>query len=291
MKFITAIKTPYTKKGRIDLNAFSKLVQRQIDANMDGIVVSGTTGEGHLMNWPEQIMLIRHAVNNFGKDIKIIANVGANCTNEAIRATDNCFGLGIDYALQINPYYGKVCDRGMFKHLSTLMEFGPTILYNVPSRTGQDIPVHVVNALSKHSNFAGIKECHSADRSMHHLQNGINVWSGNDDEAPDLFKHGAGVISVASNIVPEFTKNLGSATSEDLEKNQILFDWLFKYPNPIGVNTAMAMMGLCQPVFRMPYLPLERKEREEGKRILEEHFGLDNVNVLNDPDFVIRDKF
>ena len=291
MKVITAIKTPFNKKGRIDFDTFSKLVQRQIDNSINGIVISGTTGEGHLMNWNEQIMLIKHTVDNFGKDIKIIANVGANCTNEAIRATDHCFGMGIDYALQINPYYGKVCDRGMIKHLSILMEFGPTILYNVPSRTGQDIPIDVVNTLSKHTHFAGIKECHSADRSMHHLQNGINVWSGNDDESPALLKQGAGVISVVSNIVPDFTKKLAEgATSENIEKNQILFDWLFKYPNPIGVNTAMAMMGLCQPVFRMPYLPLDRKEREKGKRILEEHFGIES-QVLNDPDFIIKDKF
>ena len=223
MKIITAIKTPYNTKGKIDFNAFSFLVQRQIDAGIKSLVISGTTGEGHLMDWPEQIMLIKHTVDNFGKDIDIIANVGANCTNEAIRATEYAFDLGIDYALQINPYYGKVCNQGMFRHLSLLVHHGPTIVYNVPSRTGQDIPPDVIKKLSSHENFIGIKECHSIDRVNNYVKNNIKVWSGNDDEAPHVTSNGAGVISVISNIVPEFTKNLNSSSLEYLIKLNILF--------------------------------------------------------------------
>ena len=291
-KVITAIKTPFNKKGKIDFNVYSKMVQRQIDNNVKALVISGTTGEGHLMNWTEQIMLIKHTVDLFGNEIDVIANVGANCTNEAMRATEYAFGLGIDCALQINPYYGKVCEEGMYRHLNSLLDFGPSMVYNVPGRTGQDVPESVIRKLNEHENFIGVKECHSLNRVKIYTGLGINVWSGNDDEAPAAYHNynSNGVISVISNIIPEFTNELMEPSgnwNEKNSKNNILFNWLFQKPNPIGVNTALAMMGITEPVFRMPYIPLCKEERVKGKEILETHFKVENVNVLEDEDFTV----
>jgi len=292
MKVITALKTPYTKQGKIDFDTFSKLIQRQIDNNIKSFVVAGTTGEGHLMNWEEQILLIKHTVDNF-KNVEIIANVGANSTNEACRATEFTFGIGIDKALQINPYYGIPCKDGLYSHLSLLMDFGPTMLYNVPSRTGQDIPFEIASTLSTHDNFKGIKECHSEERVKKYVAQNIPVWSGNDNEAAAASVAGAqGVVSVMSNICPEHTLKLMTDNDEiHNEKYNLLFNWLFKKPNPIGVNTALAMMGLTEPVFRLPYLPFTKIERQIGKEILTEHFNIQNVKVLDDNDFIILPTF
>nr|QFG74152.1 MAG: dihydrodipicolinate synthetase family protein [Megaviridae environmental sample] len=290
MKLITAIKTPFNKYNRIDLNAFSNLLSRQIESGINAVVIAGTTGEGHLLNQEERTNLIDYNVRNF--DVNVIANVGSNSTGKAIRATRQAFDVGADYALQVNPYYGKVCNNGMYHHLAECTKYGPTIMYNVPSRTGQDLPIDVVKKLSKLDNFYGIKECHSIERMQEYKNMNINMWCGNDEQTPIVYNLKndtslVGAISVISNIVPEFSKSLVVNNDIDLKKNTILCDWLFQKPNPIGVNTALAMMGYIKPVFRMPYLPLNESERKRGKYILEEYFNVEGISLLKDEDFVI----
>jgi 4-hydroxy-tetrahydrodipicolinate synthase len=104
---ITAIKTPYTSTGRIDLNAYEKIVEFQIANGVDGLIVGGTTGEGHLMNWEEHLTLIEYSVDMFGDKLTIIGNTGSNSTREAVQATKEGFRAGMHGSLQINPYYGK----------------------------------------------------------------------------------------------------------------------------------------------------------------------------------------
>ena len=112
---ITAIKTPYQKTGEIDFLAFDKLVKRQLQAGTDGLVVCGTTGEGHLLNWTENLSLIRHTATSFGKDLVIIGNTGSNSTKEAKQATQEALDSGAHACLQINPYYGKTNEAGILK--------------------------------------------------------------------------------------------------------------------------------------------------------------------------------
>ena len=168
-----------------------------------------------------------------------------------------------------------------------MIKFGPTFIYNVPTRTGQDIPFHIIDQLAKHKHFAGVKECHSVQRVKEYVDGGIKVWTGNDDEAfKCIYDHKAnGAISVISNIIPDILKD-----RKNKRKNEILFRWLFQEPNPIGVNTALAMMGIVEPVFRMPYLPLCEEERRKGERILKDHFDI-NCITLEDSDFKILDHY
>lgn len=295
---ITAIKTPYLKNGRIDIDAYDRHLENQVVHGVEGVIVGGTTGEGQLMSWDEHIMLIAHTVNAFGDRIKVIGNTGSNSTREALHATEQGFIVGMDAALQINPYYGKTSGTGLLKHFALCLEEGPMFIYNVPGRTGQDIPDDIILQLKDHPNFLGVKECTGNARIANHKSHGVLCWSGNDDEAHDA-RHlhgGAGVISVTSNLVPALYAKMMNERCDDLNQDlQALISWMFCQPNPIPVNTAMAMCGLCEPVFRLPYVPLSRAEREKGAKLLDavkEHIpGCKEVRVLEDSDFVFASKF
>lgn len=301
LRLITAIKTPYLPDGRFDLEAYDDLVNVQIENGVEGIIVGGTTGEGQLMSWDEHIMLIGHTVNCFGGKIKVIGNTGSNSTREAIHASEQGFAVGMHAALHINPYYGKTSVAGMVSHFNTVLSMGPTIVYNVPSRTGQDIPPSVIQNLAMHSaNFAGIKECVGNDRVKLYTGNKIVVWSGNDDECHDSrWDFGAtGVISVTSNLIPGLMHELmfGGKNPNLVAKVMPLISWLFKEPNPIGLNTALAQLGVIRPVFRLPYVPLPLEDRQTFVRLVNqigrEHFvGGKMLEVLNDDDFILVGRY
>ncbi|MBQ4835062.1 MULTISPECIES: 4-hydroxy-tetrahydrodipicolinate synthase [Pseudoalteromonas] len=268
---ITAIKTPYQMSGEIDLLAYDALVETQIAAGVDGIIVGGTTGEGQLMTWEEHLMLIAHSVNKFSDKLIIVGNTGSNNTREAIKATEYGFASGMDAALQINPYYGRTSDAGVVEHFERVLEIGPAFIYNVPGRTGQDITPDIMEPLAKHKHFIGVKECAGNERIAHYEAQGIACWSGNDDEAHDgrhkFQSHG--VISVTSNIVPRLFRQLMDSPNESLNKElQPLMSWLFCEPNPIAINTALIMTGAVNPVFRLPYVPLTKAQQIEGQQLI-----------------------
>ena len=290
---ITAIKTPYNAAGEIDLVNFDELVEQQIAGGVEGIIVGGTTGEGQLMNWEEHLMLIAHSANKFGDRIIIIGNTGSNNTREAIKATEYGFASGMDAALQINPYYGRTSEQGVVEHFKKVLPLGPMFVYNVPGRTGQDITPDMVEQIADHPNFIGMKECAGNDRIAAYEAKGIACWSGNDDEAFDG-RHSAkshGVMSVTANIAPSLMRKLmddESAASLN-ERMQPLMSWLFCEPNPIAINTALAMTGAVNPIFRLPYVALNAEQRAQGIELLK---GFDlseivgsEIKPLADEDF------
>lgn len=288
---ITAIKTPYLPNGQFDLETYDRLVKRQIENGVQGLVISGTTGEGHLMDWDEHIMLIAHTINQFSQDLVIIGNTGSNNTREAVKATKQGFAVGMDYSLNINPYYGKTSEEGLFAHFGKILELGPAVIYNVPPRTNQDIPTHVMEELAKTGNLAGVKECMGSERIGHYESIGISCWSGNDDQCHDSRHNYSahGVVSVTSNLLPRTMRKLMDQPNQALNDSlQDLFSWLFCAPNPIPLNTIMAMTGLIQPVFRLPYVPLNLDLRLKGRQILE-RLEIDEVFAdikdLSDDDF------
>lgn len=264
------------------------------------MIVGGTTGEGQLMSWDEHIMLIGHTVNCFGMSIKVIGNTGSNSTREAIHATEQGFAVGMHAALHINPYYGKTSLEGLVSHFNSVLPMGPTIIYNVPSRTGQDIPPRVIHTVAQSPNLAGVKECLGNDRIDEYTSNGIIVWSGNDDGCHDSrWDHGAtGVISVTSNLVPGLMRELmfrGNNPSLSM-KLLPLIEWLFGEPNPIGLNTALAQLGVVRPVFRLPYVPLPLAKRVEFVNIVNEigrenFVGERDVRVLDDDEFTLIGRY
>lgn len=290
---ITAIKTPFDSNGKIDLSSFDYLVEQQIKHGVDGLIIGGTTGEGHLLDWEEHLMLIAHASNQYADKLLIVGNTGSNNTREAIKATEYGFASGMHASLQINPYYGKTSDAGVQQHLLAGLDIGPAFIYNVPGRTGQDISPAIIKQLADHPNFVGVKECAGNQRITDYEQLGIACWSGNDDEAFSgrHTSHSHGVISVTSNIVPGLIRKLmDDCQQSDLNESlQPLFKWLFEQPNPIAINTALAMTKAIKPVFRLPYCPLESEARKRGltllKQIQNEQLVGDSLEILDDSDF------
>ena len=289
---ITAIKTPFNAQGNIDLPTYDNLVMEQIAAGVDGIVVGGTTGEGHLLSWEEHLMLIAHSVHQYGKQLLIIGNTGSNNTREAIKATENGFAMGMNAALQINPYYGRTSVRGVLSHFNKVLAIGPAFIYNVPGRTGQDLTADIIEPLSSHKNFIGVKECAGNERIAYYEQRGIACWSGNDDESHEgRHKFGShGVISVTSNIVPKLMRQLMDNESNALNAElQGLMQWLFCEPNPIAINTLLMMTSAVSPYFRLPYQALTREQRQQGLTLLSainyKQWVGSKLNLLDDKDF------
>ena len=277
---ITAIKTPYLTSGEIDLPTYDFLVEQQIAAGVDGIVVGGTTGEGQLMNWEEHLMLIAHSVNKYSDKLIIVGNTGSNNTREAVKATEYGFASGMDAALQINPYYGRTSIAGVKEHFKRVLAIGPAFIYNVAGRTGQDLTPDIIEPLAQHENFIGVKECGGNERIKHYEQQGIACWSGNDDEAHDA-RHtykAHGVISVTSNLIPGLFRKLMDQPNAQLNESlQPLMKWLFCEPNPIAINTALIMTGAVKPVFRLPYVPLNAEQQA---------LGLELINVIAVEDII-----
>lgn len=289
---ITAIKTPYKDNGDIDLDTYDVLVNKQIEAGVDGVIVGGTTGEGQLLSWEEHLMLIAHTVHRYSDKLLVVGNTGSNNTREAVKATENGFAMGMHAALQINPYYGRSSLAGVSEHFKRVLDVGPAFIYNVPGRTGQDLTPDVIEPLAKHQHFIGVKECAGNERIAYYEKQGIACWSGNDDECHDgIHQHGShGVISVTSNLVPGLMRELMDKPNEALnEKLQALMSWLFSEPNPIPLNTALMMLGSVKPAFRLPYIAMTAEQREQGVKLIRElgleHFVGDTLSVLTDGDF------
>ncbi|XP_043712808.1 4-hydroxy-tetrahydrodipicolinate synthase, chloroplastic-like [Telopea speciosissima] len=295
-RLMSATKTPYLPDGRIDLEAYDALVHMQILGGADSVLVGGSTGEGQLISREDQIMLIGHTVKSFGGLTKVIGYTGSNSTSEAINATERGFAVGMHATLHINPFYCRTSMEGMVAHFEAVLPMGPTIIYNNPSRTGQDIPPAVVRTIAQNANMAGIKECVGNDRIKEYTGEGIVVWCGNDEECHDArWDYGAvGVSCVASNLVPRLMWELMFEGKNPSLNSKLtpLFDWLLYEPNPIGVNTALMQLGVVRPVFRLPYLPLPRARRVEFVNIVKE-LGRENfvgdrdVQVLEDDDFIV----
>ena len=292
---ITAIKTPYDENGEIDLATYDILVAKQIEAGVDGIIVGGTTGEGHLLSWEEHLMLIAHTVNQYGDQLIVVGNTGSNNTREAIKATTNGFAMGMHAALQINPYYGRTSEKGVIEHFKAVLDIGPAFIYNVPGRTGQDVTPEIIEPISTHKNFIGVKECSGNERIAFYEKKGIACWSGNDDESfagrHEFGSHG--VISVTSNIIPKVMRKLMDEPDHELNESVTDFmSWLFCEPNPIALNTALMMTKAVSPVFRLPYCALNQQQREEGfallKNIDSNELVGDSLSVMADEDFLYK---
>ena len=291
---MTAIKTPYKLDGDVDLESYDFLVEAQIKNGVQGLIVCGTTGEGHLMDWEEHLMLIAHSVNQFGDRLSIVGNTGSNNTHEAIKGTKYGFAFGMDAALQINPYYGKTSDAGLREHFKRVLDLGPSIIYNVPGRTGQDLHPEIVEELAEHPNLIGVKECAGNERMAKYESKGIPCWSGNDDQCFEgRHRHGShGVISVISNLLPGLMRRLMDTDDPELNARlQPLMSWLFHVPSPNALNTVLSMTGAIKPVFRLPYSPVDLEARQQVIDLLlsfspEEWVG-SGLELMEDKQFIL----
>ena len=279
-----ALVTPFTSTG-VDFPALKKLVDFQINNGTDAIIVCGTTGEAATMTQAERIQTIETVVEHVNGRAPVIAGSGANNTETAVQASREIAKIGVDALLVVTPYYNKATPRGLIRHYTAVADAvrKPVILYNVPPRTGVRCTAEVYAALAKHPNIIGVKEASSdlalVQRTRRMCPENFYIWSGDDAEtATIMLLGGKGVISVAANIVPRqmhqltadcLSGNFAAAGAMQVRLSKLM-EALFWEVNPIPVKTALAMMGYCQEILRLPMCEMEPENRYRLQTVLKE---------------------
>ena len=262
----TALVTPYLGDS-INYPMVEILLKRQIDAGIRSVVLSGTTGESPALSDSEKLELFRRAKSYVGNDCQIIAGTGSNNTAHTVRLSRLAQDAGVDGLLIVSPYYNKGTVESLEKHFSAVLQSVsvPIILYNVPSRTGQDMPVELYRRLSKQPSVAGVKEAGTDLTKITKIRTAcgtkFSVWSGNDDlTVPVISLGGIGVVSVTANIAPAEVAAMTNAaldgdfdTAAELQSRlQALNELMFCEVNPIPVKAAMRYIGYDCGCCRLP---------------------------------------
>jgi len=280
----TALVTPFLN-GEVNYPMMEQLLRRQMDAGIRAVVISGTTGESPTLTDAEKIELFRRAKKYAGNNCLIIAGTGSNNTEHSISLSKAAEKVGVDALLVVSPYYNKATSEGLLSHYSAIAASVhiPIIAYNVPSRTGVDMPVPVYRYLAQIPNIAGVKEASTDIAKIAKIKaacpSDFAVWGGNDDQAAAVMSlGGCGIISVLSNILPVETQAMAQAaldgdfdTAADLQLRLLpLIEALFCEVNPIPVKAAMKLIGYDCGQCRLPLTPLKEENRLKIKKILSE---------------------
>lgn len=278
----TAISTPFDENG-VNLKEFERLIEDQIQNKVDAIIVCGTTGESSTMTTEEKKQAIECAIKTANGRIPIIAGTGGNNTKQVIENSKLAESLGVDGLLIVTPYYNKCTQKGLIEHYKVIAQSVslPIILYSVPSRTGVNIEPKTCLELSKIENIVAIKEASgniSQVAEIAHLcGDNLHIYSGNDDQIlPILSLGGLGVISVLSNVKPEYTHNIVQnffdGNIEIATKMQLdalpLIKALFSEVNPIPVKAALNILGYNFGIPRLPLTPMTTEKMEVLKKEL-----------------------
>lgn len=278
----TALVTPFLG-GQVNYPMLERLLRRQIDAGIHTIVLCGTTGESPTLSDSEKLEIFRRAKAYVGSSAQIIAGTGSNNTEHAVQLSMAAEKLGADGLLVVSPYYNKATPDGLYAHYEAITRAVhiPVIAYNVPSRTGVDIPVSVYRRLSRIPNMAGVKEASTDITKIAKILAAcgpdLPVWSGNDDQAVPAIAVGAqGVISVVSNVAPVETHAMVRAaldgdfdTAAALNLRLLpLMEALFWEVNPIPVKAAMKLIGFDCGECRLPLCGLKKENQEKLEALL-----------------------
>lgn len=278
----TALVTPFSN-GKVDYSMLRKLLHRQMAAGIHAVVLCGTTGEAPTLTDEEKLTIFQQAKEFTGDDCTIIAGTGSNSTQHALTLSRAAEEVGADALLVVSPYYNKATAEGLLAHYTAVAGAVhiPVIAYNVPGRTGVDIPVEVYAQLAEIPNLAGVKEASSDITKINRIRSvcpgDFSVWSGNDSMiVPVMALGGQGVISVLSNLLPVETQAMAQAALDgDFDTAAALqiqltplIDLLFSEPNPIPVKAAMELLGLDCGSCRMPLTPLSSGNLKKLKQVL-----------------------
>ena len=281
----TAIVTPFTEDG-VNFEEFGKLIENQIENNVDAIIVCGTTGESATMTEQEKKETIKYAIDKVAKRTKVVVGTGSNNTKSAIEMSKYAEKAGADALLVVTPYYNKTTQKGLVMHYTAIANEVklPIIMYSVPSRTGVNILPETCKELSKIENIVAIKEASGNISQVAKIASlcgdNLAIYSGNDDQIiPVLSLGGKGVISVLSNIMPKYTHEMCYKYFEgntcEAAKMQLevidLCDALFSEVNPIPAKYALNLMGCNFGKPRMPLIELSDANKEILKNVMKKH--------------------
>ncbi|MEN6342521.1 MAG: 4-hydroxy-tetrahydrodipicolinate synthase [Methanospirillum sp.] len=282
---LPAVVTPFLsdQQQSLDLEGLRSNIAALLAAGVHGIVPTGSTGESATLSFEEHEKVVEVAVEAAAGKVPVLAGTGSNNTAEALRFTRAAKEIGADGALLISPYYNKPNRAGLIRHFTKLADLDiPTVLYNVPGRTGQNLTPDLVVELAAHPNIVGIKEASGNVTQISQIIEGtldeeFTVISGDDGlTLPILALGGAGVISVAANVEPARMVRLYDAfkagdwtTALELHYElSPLFRALFIETNPIPVKTAVGLRGMAAGSVRLPLAELEPKNAETLAEVL-----------------------
>ncbi|MFP4465940.1 MAG: 4-hydroxy-tetrahydrodipicolinate synthase [Candidatus Goldiibacteriota bacterium] len=280
-----AIVTPF-KNGKIDEEAFARLIEMHANAGTDGILPCGTTGESPVLTQKEHEDVISMTVRLVNKRMKVMAGTGSNCTAEAVEYTKSAEKAGADAALVVNPYYNKPGQRGLYEHFKTIARSVkiPIIVYNIQSRTSVNVETSTLEKLAEIENIKGVKEASGSLSQMSDVirrcGDDFDVLSGDDAlTLPLLAVGGKGIISVAANIIPQDVKALVEAFNKnDIKEARRLHNKMaplvkamFCETNPVPLKAAMAMMGMIEPEIRLPLTEPSDENKALIKKALEDY--------------------
>ncbi|HET6485210.1 MAG TPA: 4-hydroxy-tetrahydrodipicolinate synthase [Spirochaetia bacterium] len=273
----TALVTPMASDGSLDEKALRRLVDFQIEGGVQGLVPVGTTGESPTLDGDECKRVIQIVVEQSRGRVPVIAGAGSNATAEAIEYTRDAKEVGAVATLQVAPYYNKPTSDGFLRHFRAIADAVdlPLVVYNIAGRTGKNIDNPTMLELARHRNIVAVKEASGDIPQVMELilrkPGAFSVLSGDDNLVlPIMALGGTGVISVASNLVPDrMARFVNAMLKEDWAAARSmhyellpLFKALFVETNPIPIKAAMAMKGLIVESYRLPMCPLAPKSRE-----------------------------
>jgi 4-hydroxy-tetrahydrodipicolinate synthase len=282
----TAIITPFDENGKLDEECLKQLIDFNISNGVCGIVPCGTTGESPTLTHEEHDRVIELTINHVNKRVPVIAGTGSNSTAEAVRLSQQAEAAGADALLVVNPYYNKPTQEGLYRHFKAVANSVriPIVLYNIKGRTGVNVETStLMRIVGDCQNVLAVKEASGDLEQMKDViskrPQGFSVLSGDDGITLDLIKEGGnGVISVASNLVPDKMSKMVSLALEGNfdEASKLnseldpLFDVEFIETNPIPIKCALSFKGMCKEAYRLPMCELRPENKEKLKQVLTE---------------------
>ena len=279
---LTAIITPFDERLRIDEEAFVSLMHHLAENGSDGFVVCGTTGEASTLSDEEHLGLVELAMRERPEGVTIVAGAGSNDTRHAVHLTQRASELGVDAVLSVTPYYNRPNRRGILAHFSEVARASavPVILYNIPSRTGTDMPNDLLAQLAQIERVDYVKQSNEDNLAP---VAGLRVYAGNDDLLARTLDMGeAGGILVASHIVgPQMRRMVDEPENRAAidASLQDVYRTLFMTANPTCTKAALEMLGLCGGGLRLPMVEADATEREAVRAMLEHHHLLQTAGA------------
>ena len=273
---LTAMVTPFDADGRVDEDAAVALMHHLVEHGSDGLVICGTTGEASTLDDEEHLGMIRLAVEEMrGTGATIVAGVGSNDTRHAIHLTEKATEIGPDGLLHVNPYYNRPSRRGIVRHYEEVTRATdlPIVLYNIPQRTGSDMPNDLLAELAQLENISGVKQANAANLAK---VDGLQIYAGNDDLLADVLDMGEpGGILVASHLFGEEMHRMVDEPARRREIDESLADVygdMGVAPLACATKAALTLLGvLPNATPRLPYVELDDSELDIIRAMLERH--------------------
>jgi 4-hydroxy-tetrahydrodipicolinate synthase len=267
---LTAIITPFDADGRVDEDAFVAVQQHVCATGSDGVVVAGTTGEAPTLSDEEHLRIIELAVANRPAGSTVVAGTGSNDTRHAVHLTQRATELGVDGILSVTPYYNRPTPRGILAHFGEVAKATdvPIVLYNIPSRTGTDMPNDLLAELAQLDGVSAVKQANNDNLA---LVDGLELYAGNDESvARTLDMGGVGGICVATHLLGPLFRALVDEPGRRAEVQAELSGYLpaLNRANPVSIKAAIELAGLAPGNLRLPLVEATESEREEIRAVL-----------------------